>query len=346
VSHLAAIPHRKAHGMCPVNGTRDLVQWRTGRDWSNEFVHGLGQGGGFAYLRFNAADPPRQVYWGIAGPRQHEYLAGLLGAGYTVVENRTFRFSWGKAREAVDAGLAPLLGPLDMFHLPFYAGLYHQRHIPIHYLLLVGYDAETAYVHDTGQEAVQSLSLDELQAAWDVNVPGLGKRNRLVILDIPRELPAARELIQRSIADQCQTMLHPPVSMLGIPAMDKVAREIAGWPEELGEGIAAACLRQMREYLNTPPDLAGDHLTAGRDLYITFLHEAGSMAGLDLSGAIDRLQGTVEIIPHLAEALRQGRLAQAADHMRHIAEGEETAYTALSKVVGVTDPPNSEEQIE
>jgi hypothetical protein len=47
--------------MCPVNGIRDLVQWRSGQDWTNEFLWGLGQGGGFAYLRFNAADPPRQV---------------------------------------------------------------------------------------------------------------------------------------------------------------------------------------------------------------------------------------------------------------------------------------------
>lgn len=72
------VPHRTAPGMCPVNGIRDLVHWRTGRDWSNEFVHGLGQGGGFAYLRINPADPPRQVYWGIASPRQHALPGGVI----------------------------------------------------------------------------------------------------------------------------------------------------------------------------------------------------------------------------------------------------------------------------
>ena len=136
-------PHRRAHGMCPVNGIRDLIHWRAGRDWSNEFVYGLGQGGGFAYLRFKSADPPRQVYWGIAGPRQHKYLAELLDADYAEIENRSFKFSWKKAREAVDAGTPPVLGPLDMFYLHFYEGIYHQRHIPIHYELLVGYEDET-----------------------------------------------------------------------------------------------------------------------------------------------------------------------------------------------------------
>jgi hypothetical protein len=334
MTHLPTIPHRRAHGMCPVNGIRDLVHWRSGRDWSNEFVHGLGQGGGFAYLRFNAADPPRQVYWGIASPRQHQYLADLLGADYTSIENRSFKFSWGKACEAVDAGMAPVLGPLDMFHLHYYEHIYHRRHIPIHYVLLVGYDDENACVLDTDKDEVQIVPLDELQPAWDVNVPGLGKRNRLAIFDIPSDLAPTDALIRKSLADQCQTMLHPPVSMVGIPAMEKLAREIAGWPDELGEDTTAVCLQQVREYLNSPPDLEGDHLTTGRDLYITFLQEAEALAGLDLSEAIGRLRGTIATVPQLARAVRQNRLDEAAACVRRIAEEEARAYAALAEIGG------------
>lgn len=336
MGHLLTIPHRRAHGLCPVNGIRDLVHWRSGRDWSNPFVYGLGQGGGFAYLRFKAADPPRQVYWGVAGPRQHEYLAGLLGADYTVIENRSFKFAWRKACQAVDAGTAPVLGPLDMFYLHYYPGIYRQRHIPIHYVLLVGYDEEKAHVHDTDRDEVQSIPLDELQLAWDVNVPGLGKRNRLAILDIPEKLAPTEALIRTSIADQCRTMLSPPVSMVGIPAMEKLAREIARWPEELGEEAAAACLRQVREYLNAPPDLAGDHLTAGRDLVIRFLEEAGGMAGLDFSAPVGRLGASMAIIPQLAGAIRGDRLEEAAAHVRRIAQEETEAYTALNELVGAS----------
>ncbi len=330
-----SLPHRKAPGMCPVNGIRDLVHWRTGRDWSSEFVHGLGQGGGFAYLRFNAANPPRQVYWGIASPRQHEYLAGLLNADYTVLENRSFKLAWTRAREAVDEETPPVLGPLDMFHLPWYAGIYHLRHIPIHYLLLVGYDEGHAHVLDTGQDEVQPLALADLQPAWDVNVPGMGKRNRLAILDLSGPLAPTDVLIRRSIADQCRTMLRPPVSLLGLPAMRKLAREIARWPAELGESVAAACLRQMREYLNVPPDLAGGHLTAGRDLYLAFLQEAGPLAGLDLTVASGRLRQSIAIIPQLADAIGRGALGEAAAHLRQIAEEEEGAYAELSRAVGL-----------
>ncbi len=333
MGHLLTIPHLRAHGMCPVNGVRDLVHWRSGRDWSNQFVYGLGQGGGFAYLRFKSADPPRQVYWGVAGPRQHEYLAGLLGAEYSAIENRSFKFAWRKACQAVDAGTAPVLGPLDMFYLHYYPGIYGQRHIPIHYVLLVGYDEEKAHIHDTDKDEVQTIPLEELQSAWDVNVPGLGKRHRLAIFDIPEDLAPTESLIRTSIADQCRTMLRPPVSMVGVPAMEKLAREIAGWPEELGQEVAAACLRQVREYLNSPPDLVGHHLTAGRDLYITFLQEAGAMAGLDFSEAIHRLRPSMEIIPQLAEAIGQGRLDEAAAHIGHIAQEETEAFGALSEMV-------------
>lgn len=131
-------------------------------------------------------------------------------------------------------------------------------------------------------------------------------------------------------------MLRPPVSMVGIPAMEKLAREITRWPGELGRETAAKCLRQVREYLNSPPDLEGGHLTAGRDLYVAFLQEAGPMAGFDFSEAMGRLRGSMEIVPHVAEALRQGRLAEAAAHFRRIAKVEAQAYTELSKAVGAT----------
>jgi hypothetical protein len=327
------LPHRKSPGMCPVNGIRDLVQWRTGRDWSNEFLWGLGQGGGFAYLRINVADPPRQMFTGNATPRQHRYLAELFGASFTESENRAFKSSWSKACAALDAGTPPVLGPLDMYHLPYYTGLYHQRHIPIHFFLLVGYDEDQAYVLDTNQDKVQTIPRDELQQAWNVNVPGLGKRNRLAILEIPTTLPSDTELVRKAIADQSQSMLRPPVSLLGIPAMKKLADEIAGWPEELGKDRATACLRQVREYLNSPPDAEGNHLTCGRDRTITFLEEASLMSGLDFSSPIRHLQDSMMVVPGIAGAIRRGELIKAGEGFSLMAEAEAEAFQELSKIV-------------
>jgi hypothetical protein len=284
------------------------------------------------------ADPPRQIYWGVAGPRQHAYLAELFDADYAEVENRSFRFSWKKAQEALDAGRPPVLGPLDMFHLHYYEGIYQQRHIPIHYLLLVGHDDQHAYVHDTDKDAVQRIPLEELQLAWEVNVPGLGKRNRLVVLDIPTALQPTDVLIRKSISDQSRMMLYAPVSMVGIAAMRKAAREIASWPAELGEEMAAKCLRQVLEYLNSPPDIEGDHLTAGRDVYLIFLEEAAEVAGLDLAEGIDPLRESMALIPQLAQAIRGNHLEEAADLLGRIADGETAAHRQLGQAVGLVDP--------
>ena len=333
MKHLLTIPHRVAHGLCIVNGIRDFIHWRSGCDWSNEFVYGLGQGSSFAYIRVKIAKPPRQVYWGAATPHQHEYLAELLGANYTVIENRMFKFAWYKACEALKAGTPPVLGPLDMFYLPYYEHIYHKRHIPIHYVLLVGYDDQNAYIYDTDKDSAQTIPLDELELSWNVNVPAMGKKNRLVTFDIPKKLAPNKVLIGKSIADKCQTMLHPPVNMLGIPGMTKLAHEIVRWPVELGEETTVACLQQAREYLNTPPDIAGNHLTATRDLYISFLQESGPMAGLDFTNPIANLHESIRFIPLIAHAIQQGNLEEAADHIRQVAEVETKAYTELSEVV-------------
>ncbi|MEI6310138.1 MAG: hypothetical protein WCP58_10915, partial [bacterium] len=76
------------------------------------------------------------------------------------------------------------------------------------------------------------------------------------------------------------------------------------------------------------------HRTAGRDLYVAFLEEAGEIAGLDFSKAVDRFREVIVTIPSLAEAIQQGRLADAAVFFGRIAEKEKEAYTELCRVVG------------
>ena len=253
---------------------------------------------------------------------------------YTELENRSFKYSWNKAQEAVRAGTPPVVGPLDMFYLHFYGSIYQQRHIPIHYLLLVGYDDQNAYVHDTDKQEVQSVPLAELEPAWDVNVPGLGKRNRLAILNIPQEIPPTEVLIRKSIGDECRMMLNPPVSMVGIPAMEKVSREIAHWSTELGKDGTEKSLQQVREYLNSPPDILGNHLTAGRDIYVTFLEQAGRMTNLDFSEAINRFQAGIAVMGKIAEAIQLDHLDGAAAGFAEIAKEEKAAFTILLNSVG------------
>ena len=194
---------------------------------------------------------------------------------------------------------------------------------------MVGCDTQAVYVYDTDHRGRQSISLEELKLAWDVNIPGMGKRNRFVTLRIPDTLPSDEALIQRSIRDECKLMLEPPVSMLGIPAMEKAAREIASWPKELGKEKADRCLRQVREYLSSPPEILGSHLTAGRDVYITFLRQAEEMAGLNFGLAIDQLCDAMHLIPTIAEAIDLAELEKAAAGFAQVARLEKSAFSSL-----------------
>ena len=69
-------------------------------------------------------------------------------------------------------------------------------------------------------------------------------------------------------------------------------------------------------------------------MYITFLEEAGAMAGLDLSQALDRLNAAMAVIPALAEAIQQNQLDEAAACFDQVAAQEAEAYASLAEIGG------------
>jgi hypothetical protein len=103
-----------------------------------------------------------------------------------------------------------------------------------------------------------------------------------------------------------------------------VSREIE-LAQELGREVADKCILQVREYLNSPPDLMGNHLTAGRDIYITFLEQAATMANLDFSTAISHLRTAMYVLPEIAKALQVGKLVEAASGFASVATVEREA---------------------
>ncbi len=81
--------------------------------------------------------------------------------------------------------------------------------------------------------------------------------------------------------------------------------------------------------------LPDEVIAAGRDRYIAFLQEAGPLAGLDFSGAIDRMCESMATIPELAEAIRGNDLGKASACLDRLADAETRAFAELTRVVGV-----------
>lgn len=275
------LPHKVCRMTCMVNGLEDMYEWRTGErlpDWLLFFVSGMA---GFAYIKQKLAPVPRIMGWGTTPKNQYKTLQDIVGFTWRILEGRSFPFALQRAKECVDRGAPVILGAIDMYHLPYYEQFYHRIHVPIHYVLMVGYDDErqVVLVHDCDRAEVQVMPYDDLRQAWDVNVPGLSKRNTLFTFEFDAQVADVAVIVHQGLRKKAELMLDPPVSMFGIKGMRELARELPHWPEELTAEQVDGALRNMVEFAGFPPtppnrltghDAPANH-AAGRDGFAALL---------------------------------------------------------------------------
>lgn len=244
-----SMPHKVLDYCCPVNGLEDQYEWKTGVRLPGFFLMDVSNIG-FIYLKQKRAPAPRMVGWGDGvGSSQYEFLADVMGFRLRRSEGLPFDEAWGEARDSVDRGLPPILGFLDMFHLRYYPKLYHRHHIPHHFVTLVGYDEAggAALVQDNGASEVQTLPLEELRLAWNVSVPGLGKKNSFHSFEFGGRIAAADEIAAVGLRKRARLFLESPAGFMGLRGMRKASAEFPHWRRELGE---AQCIESLR-YLAT-----------------------------------------------------------------------------------------------
>jgi hypothetical protein len=241
------LPHRVCESTCYVNGLEDLLTWK-GADYTDFLLSVVGGMAGFAYLRFKRADPPCMVYWGANPKYLMKDLARVVGFTETVIEGKTFKNTFPKLKEFVDAGHPVVAGALDMYYLHYYPELYKKLHVPIHYVLVVGYDDEeqVVFVHDCSHKNVQRISYDKFEKSSNINVPGMSKKNTIRAFTFPQRIPSELEVAKKGFYYKAERFLHPPVRLFGIPAMRKLAEEIVDWNNK-------KCFEHMVTYATTSP---------------------------------------------------------------------------------------------
>ena len=116
-----------------------------------------------------------------------------IGLQYKISEGRTLEYAFKSVKSEIDNGCPVILGPLDMYHLP-YLKTYHNDHIPMHYVLMIGYDDECIYLYDCGRKDIQMLSYKELRKAWQIEKNGVGCKNGFIRFSLPDNLPGVFEL--------------------------------------------------------------------------------------------------------------------------------------------------------
>jgi len=328
-----------------VNGLEDLYEYKTGTrlpDWLFLHLSGLL---GFVYIKNKNAPTPRMVFWGSnIAKYQYEALADVVGFDWQMVSDRSFPFTLKRAKAFVDRGTPALLGVLDMFHLPYYEKFYHKIHVPIHYVLMVGYDdeLEAVLVQDCDRHEVLTVPYTDLEQAWNVNIPGLGKKNTFYTFEFNGQVADVESIARNGLRKRATEMLNAPVNMLGLKGMRKLARELIRWPDELSPAQLDICLRHLVEFTGFPPvppsQLTGytdapDNHAAGRDIFASLLRKLSTAYGepswAEAASHFDRsAEKTVELTDVVCDFIlgKARTLEPAAEILTAIANTEEQGF--------------------
>jgi hypothetical protein len=326
---LLALAHKLCESTCYVNGLEDILAWK-GAVFTDYLLSVAGGMAGFAYLRFKKADPPCMVYWGASPKYLMKDLSKIIGFKATVIEGKSFRNTSRTLRESIDRGQPVVAGALDMYYLHYYPDLYQKRHMPIHYVLVVGYDDEeqAVFVHDCSREGVQKISHEEFERSLAVNVPGMSKRNTIRLFALPDKMPSEFEVAKKGFSFKAQRFLKPPVRLFGVPAMRRLADEILGWNDK-------RCFEHMVIYATTPPSLPRtfENSHGMRFWQASVLEALGVKYRISKWSESSRLfkQSGERIIDLCEAALRQNR-QEASKLIDQIANLEEKAYEMLRDV--------------
>jgi hypothetical protein len=325
---LIRIPHEVHESTCYVNGLFDVLTWK-GAKYDYFLLSIIGGMASFAYLKFKMAKPPCMVYWGTSPKYLLEDLSEIIGFTQQVSEGKSFKNEFPKMKQYLDNDEPLMVGALDMYYLHYYSDLYQKEHVPIHYLLVIGYDdgKQVVHVHDCTFDGIQELSYDEFEKSLNVNVPGMSKKNTYRVFNLPQTMPPEFEVAEKGLVHKAERMLRPPVSMFGIPAMRKLAREIINWEDK-------ACFKHMVAYAGLTPPLISEDLSHNDGMRFEqsrVLKELGQKYQREgWSNASDLFVKSGELIVRLSEKAVNYDGNACSELLERIADTEEEAYKFLA----------------
>lgn len=327
---ILSLPHSKHKSTCYINGLYDILTWK-GAKYEYFLLPVIGGMAGFAYLKFKMAKPPQMVYWGNSPKYLLKELKETIEFEQITVEGKSWKTTSAKIRESIDNDEPVVAGALDMYYLHYYSGLYNKIHVPIHYVLIVGYDdgKEMFYLHDCSYDHLQEITFSDLAKALDVKVPGMSNKNTIRIFKLPKEFPTELEAAEKGLKQKAERMLHPPVSMTGIPAMRKLAREIPGWNNK-------ECFDHMVAYAGMSPPLIPQDLKECNGLRLKqaeLLEKLGNnynKPSWTEAGNLFRKSG--ELIIDLCRNAKEYNGKRCSDILVHIADKEGKAYQIISSI--------------
>jgi hypothetical protein len=330
MKRLLNLPHAKHESTCYINGLYDILTWKGGK-YEYFLLPIVGGMAGFAYLKFKMAKPPFMVYWGNSPKYLLKELSEIIGYKQEIIEGRGWKTVFQKIREAIDNSEPVVAGALDMYYLNYYSELHNKIHVPIHYVLIVGYDDEKEkfYLHDCSYDRVQEVTYTDLMKSLEVTVPGMSKKNTIRIFKLSGKMPSELEVAEKGLRHKAERMLNPPVSMIGIPAMRKLAKDIMNWDNE-------ECFKHMVAYAGMSPPLIPNDLRECKGLrfeqaklFEKLGNKYNKTEWVEIGGLFNK---SGELIIELCKNAVQYNRKNCSKLLTQIAEVEEEAYRIIEKI--------------
>jgi hypothetical protein len=259
------LPHKVCDMTCMWNGIEDQYEWKTGVRVPDHLFFALSGYGNFVYLKQSKANVKRMVFWNTGVTKKmYDFMKDIINFDYKVIEGRSFEYSLRIAKQQIDEGVPIVLGALDMCYLPYYEKFYNNVHVPIHYVMMIGYDDENerVLVHDCGKPNIQFVPYCDLKKAWAVNIPGFSKCNTLFISRFREDINSIRKIVYEGLKRKSENNLNAPVNFIGIKGVKKLIDEFPCWKTELTKEDYEKSLRHIVEYTGTPPMLPPELITS------------------------------------------------------------------------------------
>lgn len=248
--------HKVCDYTCMWNGIEDLYQTRLDEDIPDYFFFCLSGIGKFVYLKFKDGNMRRMVSWNDGRTKKmYSSINDIIGFKYKHIEGRKFDYIMKRAKEQINNERPVILGCLDMYYLDYYPKFYCKEHIPIHYIVMVGYDDEEqcVYVYDCGIRDRQKIEYETLKKALDIEKTSISDKNSICLIELDEEIKSIREIALRGFYQKAKEMLNSNVGFVGISGMRKLSKEILKWEVELTVEEYEAALRSIVMFTGTVP---------------------------------------------------------------------------------------------
>lgn len=238
------------------SGIEDVYVMMTGEEVPNGFFFCMASSGETVYLKFKDEERPRMLSLGDGRTRStYDRLKGMIGLEYKISEGKSYDYALKSVMKEIDHGRPVILGPIDMYYLP-YLKMYHKDHIPMHYVLMAGYDLknETIFLYDCDRTKMQKISFEQLKMAWNIEKNAVGDKNGFIRFSL-HEPASVEKIAEYSLRRKAVEQLREKPEMLGISAFRKIAKDFPKWKKDLTVRGYENALRNLTEFFGTVPTL-------------------------------------------------------------------------------------------